>query len=155
MARWKNHTRKDTSIAMRSFTSQLSALRLIAYDCPQERGMLSQVEDVNFLDFDCSSNLRSKPMEGKDIEETISDRWEVVLYPNPTDDKLTIESDQMLENETTIEIYNSIGQQVQILTIKKDVQSINIDASSLMDGVYIMRLKNADNSKTKAFVVSK
>ncbi|BDS10714.1 hypothetical protein [Aureispira anguillae] len=55
-------------------TSQLSVLRLIASDCPQEggtavhqaRGMLSQVEDVNFLDFDCSSSIHSKPMEQKE-----------------------------------------------------------------------------------------
>lgn len=143
--------------------SQLSALRLIASDCPQEggkavhtaRGMLSRVEDVNFLDFDCSSNLRSKPMDGKDVKETVSDKWEVVLYPNPTDDKLTVESNQILEDVTIIEIYNALGQQVKLLTIKEDIQSINIDASTLMDGVYIMRLKNGDNTKTKAFVVSK
>ncbi|WP_264791982.1 T9SS type A sorting domain-containing protein [Aureispira anguillae] len=143
--------------------SQLSILRLIASDCPQEggkavhtaRGMLSRIEDVNFLDFDCSSNLRSKPMEQSNENTNTIDIWEVILYPNPTDDKLTVESNQILEGETTIEIYNSLGQQVQILTIEEDIQSINIDASSLLDGVYIMRLKNGNNSKTKAFVVSK
>ncbi|BDS10708.1 T9SS type A sorting domain-containing protein [Aureispira anguillae] len=152
MARWKNHTRKNTSIAMMYSTSQLSVLRLIAYDCPQARGVLSQVEDVNFLDFDCSSNLRSKPMEQ---EEASTSEWEITLYPNPTDDKLTIESNQILENTTTIEIYNSLGQQIKVITIKEDIQSISIDASSLIDGVYIMRLKNGANVKTKAFVVSK
>jgi len=141
--------------------NQLTILRLIASDCPQEggyavhraRGMLSIVEDVGFLDFDCSSNLGSKPI-GQE-EKAIIEDLEIVLYPNPTDSELTVESNQVLEGHTTIEVYNSLGQQVQTIRIQERIQSIDIDASLLIDGVYIMRLKNGGNTKTKAFVVSK
>ncbi|BDS10715.1 hypothetical protein AsAng_0014240 [Aureispira anguillae] len=36
--------------------------------------------------------------------------WQVVLYPNPTDKELTIESNLLLEEIITIEIYSTIGQ---------------------------------------------
>lgn len=71
-----------------SFSSrQLSTLRMIAAYCPQEggiavhqaRGMLSMIENVDLLNFDCRSNFRSKST--KQDHATVNDKWEVILSP--------------------------------------------------------------------------
>jgi hypothetical protein len=146
--------------------SELISLRRIAANCPQEggaavhqaRGMLSMVEDVNLLNFDCvANNGRSSIIEEENkSEETIdTERWNLILYPNPTNNTITLESNLVLEDEIQIEIYNTLGQKVKEVTINEDIKTIDINVSSLLDGIYNIRLQSGAYKITKSFVVVK
>lgn len=150
--------------------SELVALRQIADHCPQEggaavhqaRGMLSMVEDVNLLNFDCvSSGGRSNGEENSNtnkdnsIVENEMEVWNLILYPNPTSSLITLESNLVLEKSTRIEIYNVLGQKVKAISVNEATQSIEIDISLFLDGIYTLRLKNKENIITKSFVVVK
>lgn len=142
--------------------SELSLLRFIGSYCPQEggvavhqaRGMLSMVEAVDLLDFDCTN--RNERFKQEEVSEgTDKMEWELILYPNPTSSIIRIQSNLILEDKTVIEIYNALGQKVKAISINEDIQSIKIDVGLLLDGVYIMHLKNEENTTTKAFIVAK
>lgn len=146
--------------------NELTSLRRIAAHCPQEggaavhqaRGMLSMVEDVNLLNFDCvANNGRSSIIEEENkSEETIdTERWNLILYPNPTNNTITLESNLVLEDEIQIEIYNALGQKVKEVTINEDIKTIDINVSSLLDGIYNIRLQSGAYKITKSFVVVK
>ena len=60
---------------------------------------------------------------------------EVKLYPNPAKDIIKIEGIEVAE----VEVYNALGQRVKM------VQSTNeIDLSGLVDGVYMLRITDAE-----------
>ena len=60
---------------------------------------------------------------------------EVKLYPNPTKDIIKIEGIEVAE----VEVYNALGQRVKI------VQSTNeIDLSGLVEGIYMLRITDAE-----------
>ena len=136
-------------------TQQLSTLQLIASYCPQEggvaihhaRSMLALVEPVNFVDFDCVTE-NYKPVQQE--EENVNADWEVILYPNPTDDVLNISSNHSLESNVSVSIYNSLGQQVNV-----SLSEINtINTSLLTDGIYTIKITQGENVIIKPFIVS-
>jgi hypothetical protein len=148
--------------------SELISLRRIATHCPQEggaavhqaRGMLSMVEDVDLLNFDCvTNNSRSSIVqEGglNESEETINaEAWDLILYPNPTSNTITLESNLILEEEIQIEIYNTLGQKVKEIAINEAISVIEIDVSLFLDGIYNIRLQSGNYKITKSFVVVK
>lgn len=140
---------------------QITTLETIAAYCPQEggaavhqaRGMLSMFQDVNMLDFDCNGSHARKAVTNDSFTATVE--WEVILFPNPTSHELTIQSNLAFESNASIEIFNALGQLIKTKLVTAETNNITIDASSLLDGIYIMRLKNGENTVTKSFVVSK
>lgn len=68
------------------------------------------------------------------------------LYPNPTNNKLTIESLQ----KSTIEILNIQGQTIQQQQLKQD--KTDIDISGLTNGIYILKLTNSNKTEIKRFI---
>jgi hypothetical protein len=72
----------------------------------------------------------------------------VILYPNPTAEKVTISSLQFIQK---IEIYNVLGQ----LKLTQDINSNEaiIDLSNLINGSYLLKINIEDNIITKKIVV--
>ncbi len=69
------------------------------------------------------------------------------FYPNPVKDKLVIE----LDNATTSEInlFNSQGKSCQAQgVVNASPSTVEIDMSSISDGLYVLRLKVGENYKT-------
>jgi hypothetical protein len=148
--------------------SELVSLRQIAAHCPQEggaavhqaRGMLSMVEDVNLLNFNCvTNNSRSSIIQeggSNDPEEIINaEEWDLILYPNPTNNTITLESNLSLEDKIQKVIYNALGQKVKEITINEAMNTIDINVSSLLDGIYNIRLQSGAYKITKSFVLIK
>lgn len=70
------------------------------------------------------------------------------LYPNPVNDKLTVEVPELIQNQsspTTINVYNILGEKVLELHVKR----INpqIDVSILRHGVYIVQVNEGLSAK--------
>lgn len=79
------------------------------------------------------------------------------VYPNPASTQTTV---QFVLNETaavTIEVVNALGQVVYTndLSDVSGIQSVNIDASDLSAGIYMINLKVNDSVITKQLSVAK
>ena len=105
---------------------------------------------IGYLDyFDCENNLLCEYKDGEQvfenpeyntcyIDETSvqeQDLQHVSLYPNPAKETVLIEGAKAAE----VQVYNALGQLV------KTVQGTNeIDLSGLVDGVYLLRITDAE-----------
>ncbi len=79
--------------------------------------------------------------------EDISANKEISLYPNPTKDNLTIETNSITEQR--IEILNLIGQTVYTIYINKKA---TINTSAFANGVYILKLSSDKETVVRKFV---
>lgn len=64
----------------------------------------------------------------------------IVVYPNPADDKLFIESGRDIEH---IHFCNSLGQVLKEMRFDKGVRLVSIDLTSFEAGVYILEVNEA------------
>lgn len=71
----------------------------------------------------------------------------ITLYPNPVNDKLTIEAESALG---TVEIYNLMG--ALVYSQKGCTNKVEINTSDLQSGIYFIRLTNDNVSETRRFV---
>lgn len=75
--------------------------------------------------------------------DDVTKNTQVLVFPNPTEQSVTFKIEG-LSGETTLQVLNAAGQQLQYL--QWEVQSISlqlIDLQSLPAGIYFYRLKNA------------
>lgn len=81
--------------------------------------------------------LASAPFNLVDIEST-----DVVIYPNPTSDLLTVRLDNASDSEATAYLYNASGQLVNRQQFQKgSTNEIQFDASDLQAGTYTVAIK--------------
>ncbi len=71
----------------------------------------------------------------------------ITLYPNPVNDKLTIEAEATLG---TVEIYNLMG--ALVYSQKGCTNKVEINTSDLQSGIYFIRMTNDNASETRRFV---
>lgn len=71
----------------------------------------------------------------------------ITLYPNPVNDKLTIEAEAALG---TVEIYNLMG--ALVYSQKGCTNKVEINTSELQSGIYFIRMTNDKASETRRFV---
>ena len=72
------------------------------------------------------------------------------VYPNPSQDMVTIDLPAELDKDVNITISNSQGKQVQTHVINSENNSLNI--SSLQAGVYLVQIEYDDSRIVKRFV---
>ena len=71
----------------------------------------------------------------------------LVIYPNPVNDKLTVETQDVLG---TVEIYNLMG--ALVFSQKNCANKVEINTTDLQSGIYFIRLTNDKISETRRFV---
>jgi PQQ-dependent dehydrogenase (s-GDH family) len=74
----------------------------------------------------------------------INNRTYVSVYPNPTSQMLYVESMHGMHKPLRVELYDDLGRMILNQTTPKDNFSINI--GSFMNGVYIFKLYNGDET---------
>ena len=72
---------------------------------------------------------------------------QALIYPNPVNDKLTIETQ---ENINTVEIFNLVG--AMVYSQKDCPNKVEIEMGNLPAGIYFVRLTGANASETRRFV---
>jgi len=84
------------------------------------------------------------------VESEIFDN-QMELYPNPVDDHTTLTLNLLQEEEISIQLFNSIGQQVETLfqgTMKTGSQSLNFNLNHLIQGVYVIKVQAGNELTT-------
>ena len=88
---------------------------------------------------DCSN--RSSKTKLTNQQSTVS------LFPNPVNGRFVIESNKDLAN-STIYIYNILGKKVMSKSYMISGKSLEVDISSLTNGIYFVKIKNDKISRT-------
>ena len=81
------------------------------------------------------------------VNEQLLTNYIISIYPNPTKDNLTIETN--INTEQKIEITNLIGQTIYTIYINKKV---TINTSAFAKGVYILKLSSDKETIVRKFV---
>jgi len=77
---------------------------------------------------------------------------EYKIYPIPTNEKLIIELENI--NDYNIEIYNTIGQKVITQINNNSQNKVELQTSSLTNGIYILRITDGNSKLTKKIIVN-
>ena len=70
------------------------------------------------------------------------------VYPNPANDRLTVEGEM-----TSVQVYNTLGQ--CLITKQVDASSVQIDLSSLDNGIYFLRVSNNGETAVRKVTVNR
>ena len=71
----------------------------------------------------------------------------VTLYPNPVNDKLTVEAAESIDK---VEIYNLVG--TLVYSQRNCASKVEITTADLQSGIYFIRLTTKNASETRRFV---
>ena len=79
---------------------------------------------------------------------------EIVLYPNPASDKITVKLKNNNLSYNDISIINSLGQVVKTQKLNNDLD-FNIDVSDLSSGFYLLNIHTNSSTTTKKLIIEK
>ncbi len=85
------------------------------------------------------------------IDETLKNNLSFSLFPNPTKNNFTLNFENSNKEKAQIEIFNILGESIFVKDFKGN--SINIHTNKFSNGVYFVRLKINDKSKTQKLVI--
>jgi hypothetical protein len=73
------------------------------------------------------------------------------LYPNPTDGKVNLVIGETLQSKAIVEVYNLLGERMMTKNIGRLLQgeTISLDLSHLVSGLYIVKLSTENGSCSK------
>ena len=73
----------------------------------------------------------------------VDEPHEVLVYPNPSNSKVTVESGQDIV-DNSIAVFNILGQKTEIKITKINERKVEIDLRGNVPGVYFVQLKNGE-----------
>lgn len=84
----------------------------------------------------------------------ISYNDEIIIYPNPASDKITVKLKNNNLSYSDISIVNSLGQVVKTQKLNNDLD-FNIDVSVLSSGFYLLNIHSNSSTTTKKLIIEK
>lgn len=77
----------------------------------------------------------------------------LIVYPNPTTNKLTISLvNQNIIGTLTVAVYSSNGQEVFSSEYQSNASDINISTDGFAEGIYLIKISNKENFYTSKFI---
>lgn len=73
----------------------------------------------------------------------------VMLYPNPTNNWVTVDLNRAIQEDLTIQIYTITGQVLQTATLTAGTQSFTLDVEALPSGVYNVHVQGLQFSESR------
>jgi len=117
-------------------------------------GLQEQISDVNYINFSDPVYYIVVSNDGQLAEKwkvTIleqSDKTGMVIYPNPSDGKTTMQFVGVKSSPTTVDIFNSMGEKVFSDKIKKTGDfTVEEDLKKLGGGFYFVRYSEVEKSE--------
>ena len=93
--------------------------------------------------YPCTTAVSKQVMSEGDMVES-----KIMAYPNPASRSITLESQEISQTDREFKVMNAQGVQVQTAILPNGISSIELDLSSLSQGIYFVRLQNADGSNS-------
>jgi hypothetical protein len=84
-------------------------------------------------------------------EPSVLSGLKLVIYPNPGNSNMRIQTDFAQGKNSEIRIYNSLGHEVFSKKINSADETINV--SNFRNGIYLLRLQSDDKSAVQKFIV--
>jgi trimeric autotransporter adhesin len=87
--------------------------------------------------------------------ENISDIKDMLIYPNPANQKLNLQFNKQLDGLATLSIMDIAGREIfnfQLSSAAVDNSQLSVDVSSLSAGMYFLNVKTKDNYFTQKFI---
>ncbi len=106
---------------------------------------LEQSKRFTELNLGLVATLAGLNHDGMADDKTVN----VAIYPNPTKEAVNIACDDGLQR---IEVYNSLGQQMDVYRLRGDRHTI-LNTSSYATGIYMLRLVTTQGVTTKQLVI--
>lgn len=107
--------------------------------------------DLKQINFDLiGDQIQSKQSSAKILSQDSMVFKDLKVYPNPSQDKVTIDLPSELKNNVNITVLNAQGKQVQTQVI--NAQNKTLDISDLQAGVYLIQFIYDDSRVVKRFV---
>lgn len=78
--------------------------------------------------------------------------FNVILYPNPTNDK-TILNVKGLKEDANVIVYDLTGRKVKAYTLKQGQEKLEINIKGLSSGIYNVNIQNSNNNITKKLII--
>ena len=102
--------------------------------------------------------LTIKPDGTTAVKETLNDKVSLIVSPNPFSSQTVIEfNSATLSGDYMFEVFNVSGEKMQTrpINMKSTVQSIVLDGSDLMDGIYFYQLRGKEGLITGKLVLQR
>jgi parallel beta-helix repeat protein len=91
------------------------------------------------------------------VKVGLDSQYELKAYPNPISEQATIKFAVKESQDVTLELYNTLGQRVQVLhqgsVPSSQTRTVSLQASDLSSGLYIVRMRGESFSTTKSVTV--
>ncbi len=122
-----------------SLTPYLGGGVVLAFDNVGHYGQNIYIDNVNI-------NITIPPHLSTNTVETAA---KIEIYPNPTDDKITVKGDGFPGSHVSIDLFNIVGQLVasESAAVNSGSLSTSINLSTLPRGIYEVRIKD-ENGKS-------
>lgn len=78
---------------------------------------------------------------------------DAVLFPNPSNEYITLNFSEALKNKSIADIYNITGQHLSAFQLQKGQTDLTVNTATLPSGIYVIVVKTTSNSIVKKFVV--
>ena len=86
------------------------------------------------------------------VEETVPSLKAFALYPNPANNRITINGCRKMLVETMISIFTITGKLVFQDTVKNQNQ-VELNVSTLTKGIYLVKIQTKDGIEVKKLVI--
>lgn len=88
------------------------------------------------------------------INKPLVDEFEVLMFPNPCNESVTLNFELPLNNNSTAKVYNLTGQLIYEYQLNKGEVFFSLSTASLSSGVYVIAVASKNYRIVKKFVVS-
>ena len=86
--------------------------------------------------------------------ELDKDPFELVIFPNPSQDFIAVQSNLLAKN-LELELINEVGQRVQRSSILQGSTLSIIETHTLYNGLYFLKVSDGSSTKTYKVIIDK
>jgi len=102
----------------------------------------------------CKDTSSCTEIRSVSLDEYVVNASDVNVYPNPSNDRVTIDITKLNENENvTIQLFDAIGKVIYSTVISAKNNSVELETSSLPQGIYSISISNEYFSISKKLTV--